>query len=93
MQIYAVFGIRDPKLVKARIDKYYRNNYYDAGNNIFFIATEGETSHQLATKICLGDENKNGVTSGIVMTVTNYWGRYSKELWEWINVKQNANGG
>ena len=92
-RVYAVIGFSDLELVKTKIEKYYRHNYYDAGKYIFFIATEGETSRELATKICLGDKNESGVTSGIVLALTNYWGRYNKGLREWINVKQNANSG
>ena len=93
MQVFAVFNVRDPSRVKAGIDEHYRDNCHEAGNDAFFIATSGETTRQVATKLGLGDDNPSGVTTGIIIPVTGYWGRYSSDLWEWIVVKQNANGG
>ena len=93
MQVFAVFKAADPARVKANIEKHYGNDHYDAGGGVFFVATEGETTRQLATKIGLGDESAEGATSGIVMPVTTYWGRHDPELWEWIGIKQNAVGG
>ena len=76
----------------AGIDAHYHNSYFQTGDDVFFIATEGETTRQVATKIGLGDDNPEGVTSGIVIPVTSYWGRHSPDLWEWISVKQSSNG-
>ncbi len=90
MQVFVAFNISHQALVRARILKSYDGNYFDAGNGSFFISTDGETTRQVATKIGLGDDAD--VTSGIVISVTTYWGRYNKDLWEWISVKMNANG-
>ena len=92
MQVFAVFKVADPGRVMAGISKHYSSSYYQAGDDVFFIATEGETTRQLATKVGLGDDNPAGVTSGIVVPVTSYWGRHNAELWEWISVKQSSNG-
>ena len=93
MQVFAVFSVADPDRVKAGIDQHYGGNHYEVAADVYFVATEGETTRQLATKIGLGDENEAGVTSGIVIPVTSHWGRYSSQLWEWISVKQSSNGG
>lgn len=93
MQVFAVFSVADPGRVKVGIDEHYGNNHFEAASGVFFIATEGETTRQLATKIGLGDDNEDGITTGIVIPVTSYWGRYNSQLWEWISVKQSSNGG
>ena len=90
MQVFVAFKISDPKRVKSELELHYKGNYYDAGDNVYFISTVGETTRQLATKIGLGDDDGVGVTSGIVLPVTNFWGRQNKDLWEWINVSQAA---
>ena len=91
MQVFVAFNLSDRETVRDRIETYYgNNNFYDAGHNCFFIATQGETTRQLASKIGLGD---NDVSKGIVIPVTSYWGRYSANLWEWISVKQASDGG
>ena len=90
MQVFVAFKISDLQRVKSGLQRHYRDNYYDAGDGVFFISTVGETTRQLATKIGLGDDNSDGVTSGIVVPVTNFWGRQNKDLWEWISVRQTA---
>lgn len=92
MQVFAVFKVANPDLVRSTVERRYNANHYDAGDGVFFIATKGETTRQLATKIGLGDETGEGTTSGIVLPVTAFWGRYDPDLWEWIGAKQNANG-
>ena len=94
MQVFAVFAIHDQKRVRLGLSKHYENNHYDAGQGAFFVATRGETTRQIATKLGMGDasESRQDTTRGIVIPVTNFWGRHSTDLWEWIRVKQNANG-
>ena len=92
MQVFAVFKVANPDLVGSTVEKRYNANHYDAGDGVFFIATKGETTRQLATKIGLGDETGEGTTSGIVLPVTAFRGRYDPDLWEWIGAKQNADG-
>ena len=89
MQVFVAFNISDPALVRRKLEQRYSGRYYD-DDNTFFVATEGETTRQLASKIGLGDEEP--ATSGIVIPVINYWGRYNSEVWEWISVKLSANG-
>ena len=88
MQVFVAFNLSDPEAVRSRIASHYsQENCYGSVPNCFFIATNGETTRQLATKIGLGDD---GVSSGIVIPVTSYWGRDRSELWEWISVKQGS---
>lgn len=89
MQVFVVFNISDPATVQGRIEERYAGNFYKASSNSFFIATGGETTRQVGEKLGFGEEN---LASGIVLPVTSYWGRYGKDLWEWISVKMDANG-
>ena len=89
MKIFVAFNISDVELVRNKLIKNYNGNFYDDGSS-FFIATEGETTRQLATKIGLGEEEPS--TRGIVVPVTVFWGRYNPEVWEWIIAKQRTNG-
>ena len=93
MQVFAVFGVADLDRVKAGIDQLYGGNYHEVSADVRFAATDGETTRQLATKIGLGDDNETGGTSGIVIPVASYRGRYSSLLREWISVEQSSNGG
>ncbi|MDE0702686.1 MAG: hypothetical protein OXH59_03085 [Rhodospirillaceae bacterium] len=93
MQVYAVFGLREPALVRANIKKSYDQSHYEAGNGVFFIASSSETTQQVASKLGFGDASGVQQTSGIVVSVANYWGRHNPDLWEWIRIKQAENGG
>ena len=86
MQVFVAFNVSNPEGIRTRIEHEYKMNYYDDGTT-FFIATKGETTREVATKIGLGEEP---VASGIVLPVTSYWGTYNPEVWEWIGAKTNA---
>ena len=89
MQVFVAFNISRPAAVEGRIKERYAGNFYKASSSSFFIATDGETTRQVGEKLGFGEEK---LASGIVLPVTSYWGRYGKELWEWISVKMDANG-
>ena len=88
MQVFAVFNVSKPDLVKQKIKEHYSDNFYQADDS-FFIATHEETTRAVAEKIGFGDDP---VGTGIVISVTYYWGCASGEMWEWISVKKGANG-
>lgn len=90
MQVFAAFSLTDPGNVRKCANEHYPGDFYETEQGAFFIATSGETTRQVASKVGLGDEPAG---TGVVAPVTSYWGRHSRELWEWISVKLNANGG
>ena len=92
MQVFAVFRVTDQNHVRARLKEFYPENHFDDGYGVFFVASDGETTKQVASKIGIGDDDGGGVTSGIVTPMTTYWGRAPSELWEWVSVKRQANG-
>lgn len=87
MQIFAVFELAEPELVGQRVQGAYPDNFYRMRGSSFFIATSGETSWEVANKIGLGN---NSISSGIIVSVSGYWGHYDPALWEWIGVKMAA---
>ena len=92
MQVFLAIKVQNPRLVEEKIAGRYAGSCYQIDDSTFLIATEGETTRQVATNIGLGDGEPENVTSGIVMPVTSYWGRYDPDLWDWINVMQRSNG-
>ena len=93
MQVFAVFGVRDAQRVLNGLTRHYPNNHYVAGADVFFVATTDETTRGVADKIGLGDDiERMGTTSGIVIPVTNFWGRGDQNMWEWISVRQASHG-
>lgn len=89
MQVFVAFAINDFDRVRRGLEAHYGGgNHYNAGRGTWFIATNGETTRQVATKIGVGDSQDP--TGGIVVPVSSYWGRHSHDLWEWIDLKQKA---
>ena len=92
MQVYAVFRVTNLQLVRDRLKESYPDTHYDDASDVFLVASEGETTQQIANKIGLGEDDGRGVSSGIITPTNPYWGRAPSDLWEWIAVKRSANG-
>ena len=88
MPVYAVFGLSNPNQAKKNIVQTYPGAYYDAGNGVFFIASNTETTIEVGNRIGFGNDNRVLKIDGIIVPVTNYWGRYNTNVWEWIAARQ-----
>ena len=89
MQVFAVFAVSNPQLMIDGLNANFEENYYFVEPNTFFVATTNKTTRQLSDAVGLTGETNLG---GIVIPVTSYWGRENPDIWEWINIKMNANG-
>ena len=89
MKVFAAFSIPNPDAVKNKLEKEYPNDFREIGEGVFFIATRGETTRQVADRIGLG---LPAVSSGIVVPIVSYWGNHAGETWEWIEAKRGVDG-
>ena len=89
MKVFAAFSIPNPDAVKSKLEKEYPNDFREIDEGVFFIATRGETTRQVADRIGLG---LPAVSSGIVVPIVSYWGNHAGETWEWIEVKRGSDG-
>lgn len=92
MQIFAIIDIKDRDLVLAKVQENYEGQYYDSGRQTLFVATDGETSKEVAVKLGLSGVSADEYTSGVVVLVGNYWGHYDPQLWAWLQAKIDSNG-
>ena len=92
MQIFAITDIKDRELVLRCVQENYDGKYFDPGRNTMFVATEGETSKEVAAKVGVSSANTSGFTSGVVFPVESYWGHYDPLLWEWLRAKASSDG-
>ena len=92
MQLFVLAEIRDREIVLENVKQHYANRYYDTGERLIFVASEGETTYEVAVKVGLSKESTPRYTSGIVVSIGSYWGHYNPRLWEWLRVKENSNG-
>ena len=94
MQIFAVIGIlpeQQDDIVRLAKQAYTDPNVYPIGNGVF-VASNGKTAQEVSVRLGIGDGSEGANYTGIVVTVNYYWGRYAKELWEWIASRSSANG-
>ena len=87
MQVFAIFEVSNPPLVEENLNKLYADQWYRVSSNAFFVATEGETTRQVADSLGFSDDNPS--LSGIVVPVYSYWGRSRPDLWEWLAIKMS----
>lgn len=91
MQIFAIADIKDRKLVLDNLEQHYNGKFYDPGEHTIFLASDGETSREVATKIGLSNQSPK-YTSGVVLLISGYWGHHNPQLWEWLQAKGSSNG-
>ena len=94
MQLFAIFGVRDDQrggIVELAETRYSVPNVYSIPNGLF-IASDGETTQEVCSKLGIGG-TENGMRgfNGVVVMVNYYWGYHDKELWEWM-VARSSNG-
>ena len=85
MQVYAVFNISNVEEVKKKIEEHYPQKYHQV-DDCFFIASQDEMSYEVGEKIGIGSSGDNSISAGIILGVTSYWGRATRELWEWLHL-------
>lgn len=88
MQIFAAVDLKDRNLVLKNAKEHYEGNVYDPGKGSLFVASEGETARDVALKIGLSKGSDGPRTSGVVLTIANYWGHYDPGLWEWLDANR-----
>ena len=77
---------------QADVEASVRNNFPDAfyrvpNNTAWFVVFKG-TTIELSEKLGL---TSGGSGSGVVIPVNNYYGRASKDMWEWLASRMENN--
>ena len=85
MQIFAVFAVKQPDVVKSQVEVHFPNEYMELDANAFLVACRGKTTQEVANLCGLNDES-SGVR-GIVTLVETYWGLHIQSVWEWMRNK------
>ena len=88
MQVFAVFGLSNPELVRSRLIEHYgEGKYLDVGNSAFLVSTQSETTYEVGAKIGFTSEGGVEPSFGIICPLESYWGYHSARVWEWLGVK------
>jgi len=84
----AVLAQDNAELIAQSIQTHYPNDNHPLVNGQWLVVTT-DAPKELCDKL--------GITTGttgsaIVVSFTNYYGRASAEIWEWLTTKMGANG-
>lgn len=88
MGIFLVTATEDSDKVEASVKRHFQGeNYHVPNNTAWFVNFKG-TTIELSEKL----EITSGLCgSGIVIPVNNYYGRTSKDVWEWLASRMSGN--
>lgn len=83
MRLYALLSDPDNKQLEKAIQGEFPHGFYDFGDGQWFVAGQG-TANQIYDS--LSDEEKYGdIGSVVVLSLLNYGGYASTNLWDWIS--------
>ncbi|GJD47002.1 hypothetical protein AFCDBAGC_4887 [Methylobacterium cerastii] len=74
----------------------YPEKSFRVNDTSWVISTHGETSRQVSTRLGFNGEGGNGegpTGAGVVFAVDAYWGRFNRNLWEWMRVVTEESDG
>lgn len=81
MSIFAVIATKGHQTVASAVEATYAGKFYALKNDTWLVASDGETTAQIADKLGIRNGTKG---SGLVIPVKNYSGRAPADLWEWL---------
>ena len=91
MRIYALLSdVDNPDLEKA-IKRDYPGNFYDFKDGQWFIAGNG-TAVEIYKKLSREEDIGCDIGSVVVISILNYYGYASTDLWDWIKEMSEKNG-
>jgi hypothetical protein len=86
MQVFVVVAIQKPIDVEENLKVVTPEKYFAVKDGVWLAAFDG-TAQQLAEKL----EIRSGKAgTGLVTPISNYSGRASSDLWEWLKVNWPA---
>ena len=82
MQIFMVISTGTANQVEKHLDETVPGKFYSVKEGVWLAAFDG-TTQQLSEKLGIRD----GVSgAGLVTPISNYSGRASADLWEWLKI-------
>jgi hypothetical protein len=87
--IFVVFRVTNAAALEAALKNVFPENYLIVGNGEYLVSAIGSAKDV---------SDRLGISSGpvgpaIVFKMSNYFGRASTDIWEWIKVKAEQTGG
>ena len=75
--------------LKAKITRYFPNDYYEIGRGQWLVSFNG-IAKTLFERLAEG--NQQAMTDSVVFGINGYYGFASNNMWEWIATKMRGQG-
>jgi hypothetical protein len=89
MGIFVIFRVSNPEKMKAAVESEFPQDHISLGHNEWLVSMKG-TAKEVSDKLKISDAT-NGVA--MVFGMSNYFGRASSDIWDWIKAKAEATDG
>jgi hypothetical protein len=73
--------------IKAGLDGNFPNNYYQLEEDKWIVSSPLVTAKQVSDAIGISNDLNTGELTGFVASISGYFGRGSRDMWEWIAAK------
>jgi hypothetical protein len=84
MLLFAILGHNDNPALAAALNTHFPGNHLKIGAGQWLVAGKDTTVVDVSNVLGISD-GTNG--SGIVVSISSYYGRASQNIWEWMKVK------
>lgn len=84
--LYAVVPLDPSPTFAKHLNELGDRVYKDYGPKVYFVSYTG-TTRELANALNFQDGESG---TGVVLPFSNYWGYASKDLWEWLHLRENG---
>ncbi|HQS15055.1 hypothetical protein [Reyranella sp.] len=84
MTIFAILTPAENPQLGSDIARLFPENHFQVAPNQWLVAASGTTAKEVSDKL---DITEGGKGKALIISVGNYYGRHSTDLWEWIKAK------
>jgi len=84
--LYAVVPLNPNPALAQHLRALEDKVYGEYAPKVYFVSYPG-TTRELAAALNLHDGESG---TGVVLPFSNYWGYASKDLWEWLRLRENG---
>lgn len=86
MAVYMVIPLADNfELLKAAVEEHFENeDRFPVQANKGFLVHSPKTPNEIANLLGITGSESPSTGSGIVITMTSYYGRASTAMWDWM---------
>lgn len=67
--------------IKPSIEQAYQDRLFNVAAGQWIVSDNGKTAEQVAKALGIGEDPAK---TALVLGISTYWGRHSRDLWPWM---------